>query len=192
MRRSATLAAISVVALTASGALPVAANPLKSRLTAIDLADCKVLARHKDGNSYRCPGLPGWPVYVASGDDRQFVSFGANPEKRKAATETLGAFNTIFERGKRPAIEWRIERKGGREVPFATIVQFHTARDGAKGEVLVVSKVDARQACHLAHIDANANPDGMALARRWADENARSRGCDKPAETIGKSGASPM
>lgn len=192
MRTSTVTATLLALALVAAAAQPSAANPLKSRLTAIDLAECKLVKRHKDGNAYRCQGLPNWPVYVASGDDRQFVSFGAAPEKRQAATQTLGAFNTIFERGKRPAIEWRIERRGGREMPFATIVRFHTSRDGTRGEVLVVSKVDQKQACHLAYIDANANPDGMALARKWADENARVRGCDKPPEVIGRAGKSPM
>lgn len=191
MRGITSLGMAAALAIAGSSA-PLAANPLKSRLTAIDLRDCKVLSRHKDGNAYRCPGLPGWPVYVASGDDRQFISFGRSPEKRKAATQTLGAFNTIFETGKRPAIEWRIERKGNREVPFATIVRFHTQRDGAKGDVLVITKVDARQACQIARIDAMANPDGMALARAWADKNARARGCDKEPEVIGTAGQSPM
>lgn len=171
---------------------PAMANPLKSRLTAIDLSDCRFLKRHPDGNAYRCPGLPGWPVYVASGDDRQFLSFGPSAEKRQAASQTLGAFNSVFERGKRPAIEWRIEHKGGREVPFATIVRFHTHRDGSKGEVLVVTKVDAKISCQLALVDAAANPDGMALARSWADANARAQGCPGTPKVIGNTGKSPM
>lgn len=171
---------------------PAMANPLKSRLTAIDLSDCKLLKRHPDGNAYRCPGLPGWPVYVASGDDRQFLSFGPSAEKRQAASQTLGAFNSVFERGKRPAIEWRIERKGGREVPFATIVRFHTQRDGSKGEVLVVTKVDAKISCRLALVDAAANPDGMALARSWTDANARAQSCPGTPAVIGNTGTSPM
>lgn len=175
-----------------AGTMPADSNPLKSRLTAIELSDCKLLKRHPDGNSYRCPGLPGWPVYLASGDDRQFLSFGPSAEKRQSANQTLGPFNSIFERGKRPAIEWRIERKGGREVPFATIVRFHTQRDGRKGEVLVVTKVDAKSTCQVALVDANANPDGMALARSWTDANVRTLVCPDTPTVIGKTGASPM
>lgn len=186
------LARIWIALLLAAAVWPAAANPLKGVLTAVDLRSCKLIKRHQDGNAYLCPGLPGWPVYVASGDDRQFVSFGPDPGRRLAANQTLGAFNTIFEPGKRPAIEWRVERKGGRQIPFATIVRFHTQRDGAKGDVLVITKVARSEACQLARIDATANADGMALARAWADENARKRTCGKPPETVGKVGSSPM
>lgn len=186
------ICAIGTVALAgATGNGSVAANPLKSRLTAIDFVKCRALSRHRDGNAYRCPGLPGRPVHVASGDDRQFGSFGAAPQLRQAAAETPVAFNTIFERGKRPAIEWRIERRECREIPFATILRFHTQRDGTRGEVLVITKVDRRQARRLAVVDANVNPYGMALARAWADRNARTSGCDEPLQVIGKSGESP-
>src|SRR5262245_32004213 len=55
------------------------ANPVKSLYTTIDLKECKQVKRHRDGNAWECPGLPGFPVYIAEGDLRQFVSVGTNP-----------------------------------------------------------------------------------------------------------------
>lgn len=190
--RSAIGMGLGLLVACAAVATPALANPLRSRLTAIDLSDCKLLKRHPDGNAYRCPGLTGWPVYVASGDDRQFLSFGPSPERRQAENQTLGDFNTIFEKGKRPAIERRIEHRGGRGVPFATIVRFHTQRDGRKGDVLVVTKIDEKSTYLLALVDATANPDGMALARSWVDANVRARRGPETPAVIGKTGASSM
>ncbi|WP_410959428.1 hypothetical protein, partial [Salmonella sp. SAL4433] len=60
------------------------ANPVKSLYTSIDLKECKQIKRHRDGNAWECEGLPGFPVYIAEGDLRQFVSLGARPEQRRA------------------------------------------------------------------------------------------------------------
>jgi len=83
----------------AIGSAPAAANPVKSLYTTVDLKICKQVKRHRDGGAWRCGGLGDLPVYVAEGDLRQFVSVGANAEKRRAATQTLGAFNSMFEKG---------------------------------------------------------------------------------------------
>ena len=115
---------------------------MKSLYTTIQLKTCKQVKRHRDGGAWLCEGLAGLPVYVAEGDLRQFLSVGANAPKRRAATQTLGAFNSIFESGSdRATIEWRFDRRGERQIPYAIIVRFHTSQDGRKGDVLVVSKV---------------------------------------------------
>ena len=80
------------------GSGPAAANPVKSLYTTVDLKVCRQVKRHRDGGAWRCEGLGGLPVYVAEGDLRQFVSVGADAQKRRAATQTLGAFNSIFRR----------------------------------------------------------------------------------------------
>ena len=142
----------------ALGAGPAVSNPVKSLYTTVELKSCKLVKHHKDGDAWRCAGLPGYPVYVAEGDLRQFVSAGPNAERRRAATQTLRPFNTIFENGGgRATIEWRFDRRGKGEVPYATIVRYHTARGSSRGDVLVVSKVSPRETCHVAYIDALAN-----------------------------------
>jgi hypothetical protein len=156
MRRTVLLA--TVIATAAMAAAVAHANPVKSLYTTIELKDCKVVKRHRDGNAWHCQGLPGFPVYIAEGDLRYFVSVGANPEKRRAARQTLGPFNSIFEPGSnRATIEWRFDRKGEREIPYAAIIRFHTKNDTGRGDVLVVFKVMEFDTCHVAYVDALAN-----------------------------------
>jgi hypothetical protein len=175
------------------GVATAAANPVKSLYTTVELKSCQPLKRHKDGDAWRCEGLPGYPVYVAEGELRQFVSAGKDAERRRAATQTLGSFNTIFENGSdRATIEWRFERRAGTEIPYATIVRYHTSRQGHKGDVLVVSKVSNLESCHVAYVDALANADAIVFARRIADDLARSFDCRQEPRTLGERGKSPM
>jgi hypothetical protein len=187
-RWAAAGAVVFVTGLASAGA-----NPLKSLYTTIDLRSCKQLKQQPDGGAWRCPGLPGFPVYIAEGDLRQFVSVGEHAESRRAATQTLSAFNSIFATGgNRATIEWRFVRRGERHIPYATIVRFHTSHAGRTGDVLVVSKVSEGETCHVAYIDALANPDAIALARRVADEKARGFDCRQEPRAEGVPGKSPM
>jgi hypothetical protein len=71
-------------------------------------------------------------------------------------------------------------------------VRYHTVRDGAKGEVLVITKIGETDSCHVAYIDALANAEAMALARAWADSEARKLDCTGRPRIVGNSGKSPM
>lgn len=187
---------LTVLALAAAVSIDAAAwaNPVKSLYTTVDLKSCKQIKRHPDGGAWRCDGLPGFPVYVAEGDLRQFVSVGEAPEKRRAASQTLGPFNTIFEPGSnRATIEWRFDRRGDRQIPYAAIIRFHTSRDRVRGDVLVVFKVMQYETCHVAYVDALANEEPVVLARRIADREARgSFDCNRPPRAEGATGKSPM
>lgn len=176
-----------------SPAVPVAANPVRSAYTTVDLKVCQPIKRSGLGRAWRCEGLPGVPVYVAAQNLRHFVSVGRNPETRRAATQTLDASNSIFASGSaRATIEWRFDRRGEQQVPYAMIIRFHTSRQGKRGDVLVVYKVSASETCHAAHIDALANDRAIALARTIADGNAKTFDCSREPATEGASGRSPM
>lgn len=165
----------------------------KSRLTSIELDQCRRLSRLKDGGSWMCPGIRGYPIYIAEGDQHQMMAFGPAPQARLSATQTLTPVNTIFDGKRRPTVEWRVERLGnGREVPFATIVRYHTTLGSEQGEVLVVTKVNQSVSCRLALIDARANPDAMAMARIWTIAEARKRTCPATPEILGARGKSPL
>ena len=187
--RLAVLAGLSVMDLA-----PLQAVDLhKSRLTSIELKKCRQISNHKDGGAWICAGLRGYPVYFAEGDLRHMLAFGPQPQKRMSATQTLGAFNSVFQDKQRPTIEWRVEQAAnGRIVPFATIVRFHTSREGQTGDVLVITKVDAKQSCQLAVIDARANADAMVTARTWANAEAKKRSCPERPEVLGMPGKGPM
>lgn len=193
---AATVSAMMALAVagTASGTTPARAVDLNlSRLSSIDLVKCRVVRRHRDGNAWRCPGLPGYPVYIAEGDLRFMMAFGPRPLRRRSATQTLAPFNTIFIDKRRPTIEWRVDRDAaGRIVPFATIVRYSTSLDEAQGEVLVITKVDRKESCQLAVIDARATPDAMAVARAWAIAEARQKTCPDHPEVVGVKGKGPM
>jgi hypothetical protein len=168
------------------------ANPVKSLYTTVDLRACKKLQRHPAVRAWRCSGLAGIPVYVASGELRQFVSVGADADKRRAATQTLGAANSIFSRGsERATVEWRFVRRGEKQLPYAIIVRFHTL-SRQSGDVLVVLKVGARETCHVAYVDAEANANAIVLARYIADERARSFDCRGEPLFEGAQGPGPM
>jgi hypothetical protein len=183
-----------IVAIAAGLApAPAPANPVKSLYTTVALKACKQIKRHRDGGAWRCEGLPGYPVYVAEGDLRHFVSVGVDAEKRRAATQTLRPFNSIFEPGSdRATIEWRFARRGELQIPYAIIVRFHTSLDGRRGDVLVVSKVSESETCHVAYVDALANQNAITLARFIADERAKGFDCGGKPVVEGASGRSPM
>ncbi|MEQ1697405.1 MAG: hypothetical protein ABL901_16355 [Hyphomicrobiaceae bacterium] len=165
----------------------------KSLFTSIDRKACTTLRSHPDGNAYRCPGLDGFPIYLAEGDHRTFVAGSIEPEKTRAAQQTLGAFNTPFlHSSHRAIIEWRFTIKEKRKVPFAMIVRYFTEMNGRKGEVLVVTRIAGKEACHVGYVDALANANAIVLARRIADERARTFDCRTDPSIEGERGRSPL
>ncbi|MGE0765301.1 MAG: hypothetical protein AB7L90_02455 [Hyphomicrobiaceae bacterium] len=190
MMRSTMMATVAA-ALVCTG--PADANPLKSLYTTIDLAECRQTSKRPGGGAWLCKGLDGYPVYIAEEDRRTFVSVGRQPQKRRAARQTLGAFNSLFQgKSHRATLEWRFVRQDGKVQPFATIQRYFTNNDSGSGEVLVVTKVTRDEDCHVAHIDALANPQAIALARDVADNEARRFDCRSEPKRVGKRGASPM
>lgn len=166
---------------------------IKSRFTAIDLNACEpVKAEGSDASAWTCGGLPAYSVYFAEQGSRQAISFGSDPQSYRAARQTLAARNNALDAQKRATVEWRAERRAGGDVPYAAIVRYRTNRDGAQGEVLVVTKIGEHESCHAAYIDALATPQAMALARSWADSEARKFDCAGEPKVIGVRGKSPM
>jgi len=121
---------------------------------------------------------------VIESDLRMFVSYGLHSTTEKAAEQTLGPFNRLGEK-----IEWRVSNAEGHWKPFATILRFFTEREDSEkaGQVLVVTKVATGATCHIAYVDALANPNANELAREAADKKAKDFDCDKDEpEYVGK------
>lgn len=190
---SGTIAAFGALGVTLLAWHPAAANPLKSLYTTIELKTCTKLAAPPDRPAWLCPGLAGYPVYIAVANRRTYVSVGAKPEKRRAARQTLHAANTLFAKpSSRATLEWRFVKRDGKVLPYATIQRYFTNDEGRAGEVIVVTRVTPTEDCHVAHIDALANPDAIALARTVADRDARAFACASSPRQVGVSGTSPM
>jgi uncharacterized protein YdbL (DUF1318 family) len=169
-----------------------AIQQVKSLYTTIDLGACHTVA--DDARKGRiCEGLPGYPVYVAEDGRRTYLSMGTAAEARRAAHQTLKSFNVLSDKAEtRITVEWRFVVRDGKPVPYATIVRYFTHEGSGAGEVLVVTRVSEREACHVAYIDALANPDAIVLARKVADTVGRQGPCPAEPRVEGVAGRSPM
>jgi hypothetical protein len=165
-------------------ALPAAVGELQAQgassiFTEFNLDRCAVVEKLPETGSVvqRCNGLDDFPLFIAEDDLRFFVGYGPNGRRQKAFTQTLPQFNSIHSK-----IEFRM--RPGSKHPYASILRYFTdSGDGRpKGQVLVVTKIAGKEACHMAYIDAIANKDANQLAQRTADEMASTFDCarDEP------------
>lgn len=138
----------------------------ESAYVEFNLDRCDIVKKVKETGSIvqRCRGLPAFPIFIAEDDLRFFVGYGPNGQRQTVFSQTLPSFNTIHNK-----IEFRI-RRGGKS-PFASILRYFT--DGGegrpKGQMLVVTKIEGREACHMAYIDALRHPNPNDFARKIAD-----------------------
>jgi hypothetical protein len=156
----------------------------ESVYTPLDLKTCSQTSKDMESVTWACRGVHGIRVYVTDSDARMSVSYGTNAEQEPAATTWFGPLNSTG-----PTIEWRTERSDTE--PYATIVRWFL-RDperSARRSVLVVTRLGPGRICHIAYIDADANPNANELARRAADEYARGFRCNVEAvRTVGRVG----
>ena len=172
-----------MIAMIFAGALYVAfattgaalAQQIESSYTDLDLnIHCTVIQSDDFGSTWACPGLKGMPVMVSESDLRMAVSYGLNSTAEKAAKQRLPPPNRLGDK-----IEWRVSNAEGHWKPFATILRFFTKAEerDAEGQVLVVTRIEPGATCHIAYVDALANPDADELARKVADEKAKGFDC---------------
>jgi len=161
-----------------------AAQSMGSTYTSTATKDCRQVGKPSelDGSTTRiCKGKDGLVVLIAEDDLREIVSVGRN---RKAAAEEPAAkvwfapFNSS-----ETTVEWR----AADTKPFAIIQRWHIA-DGTDPDkqgrpttkaMLVVTRLPPGPVCHIAYVDAIANTNANELARKTADEFARSFTCGK-------------
>jgi hypothetical protein len=177
------IAALLAVTVGSSTA-PAFAQLYVSSYTALKFEECTVITSDDFGSTWACPGLKGLPVMLRESQRSFRVSYGLTSTTETAAEQTLPVENRLGEE-----IEWRVSNAEGSYKPFATILKFFTkakAEGAAEGEVLVVTKLSPGATCHVAYIDALANPDAEQLARKAADETAGDFDCADEPEIIGK------
>jgi hypothetical protein len=182
----------TMLAVLAIWSVPALSQPnaaVESAYTTFDSDKCRH-ARGRDVEDYGswlCRGYRDIPVWLAAGDQRMYVSFGRGAAREPAAGETIPGFNDVY----KGTIEWRLERnRDGKLKPFATIMRWNFMTSPgdrqAGGRKLVVTKLGPGGVCHVGYVDARANPDANELARKLADEKARTFKCgiDK-AQSVG-------
>ena len=156
-------------------ALPAAAQEYKSEYTDVDLSSCTLLEADDMGGVWACPGLRGYPLMIAEGDLRMYVSYGFNAGSEKAAEQTLPPFNRLGAK-----MEWLLYANDASAPPVATILRWYTQREAGdeEGQVLVVTQLAAGATCQIAWIDARANKKANELARQAAAELAGDFDCE--------------
>jgi hypothetical protein len=185
--------ACAPLAFYLAAAASAAAETIDSAITDYAAKSC----RHKAGRDaedygeWRCKGFGGMAMLIAAGDQRMTMSFGPRANAEPAAAETLQGFNDVY----KARIEWRFVRQADGSKPFAAIVRWSTSLPDESpealnsprpktinGKVLVVTRLGTGGVCHVGYVDALANRDAAMLARKIADERARTFRCgiDKP------------
>jgi hypothetical protein len=165
------------------------AQTFGSSYTSTTPKDCRVKSAGNgvDDSTIRvCPGKARLVVVISEDDLRESVSVGrtrAAADKEPAAATSFGPFNSTTN-----TVEWRAA--DGKA--FAIIQRWHvadTTDEGKNGRpiakpLLVVTRLPPGPVCHVAYIDVKANPDANELARKAADETARSFLCGKDAVRV--------
>lgn len=146
----------------------------RSVYTDTDLKYCSLHSKAEEGEgewaNFICPGYAGIKVYISEADLRFSLGYGENGMNQKSFSQRLSPFNTV---GKK--MEWRLRH--GR--PIATILRYYTetGTGGRKGQILVVTKLDGSEACHMAYVDALANKGANEIAQSAADRLAAGFNC---------------
>lgn len=156
--------------------------------------DCRQIGKPSDldGSTTRvCPGKDGLVVLIAEDDLREIVSVGRN--RRQAAEEPAADVWFAPFNSSESTVEWR----AAGEKPFAIIQRWHIADNADPDKqgrpktkaMLVVTRLPPGPVCHVAYVDAIANPTANELARKAADDFARGFTCGKDkVKIIGTSG----
>lgn len=160
------------------------AQSVVSSYTSTAPKDCRQIGKPSDldGSTTRvCPGKDGLVVLIAEDDLREIVSVGRNRKQaaeQPAADVWFAPFNSS-----ESSVEWR----SAGEKPFAIIQRWHIAdntdpdkqgRPKTKA-MLIVTRLPPGPVCHVAYVDAIANPTANELARKAADDFARGFTCGK-------------
>ncbi|HEX2216019.1 MAG TPA: hypothetical protein VHG27_04900 [Xanthobacteraceae bacterium] len=167
------------VLLTGSSS-PLVAQTFDSVYTDLNVEQCghRPGTQPEDHGYWRCNGYAGIPIRVAASDQRMYMSFGRKAADQPAAGQTFPSFNNVY----KARIEWRRKKTGDNATPFAAIVRWNVKIDDddrpSRGRVLVVTRLGER-VCHVGYVDALANKDANAVARRLADEHAAHFDCGK-------------
>jgi len=141
---------------------------------------CKQLRYEDELSEFECKGPAGQKVVFADMGLMFGVQFGKDAMKQppfRAADKSIG-----------DKIEWRLDATGK---PYASILrifvgeEFNPPKEPRTYQVLVVTKINGDEACHIAYVNARI-PNANARAAEIADSRATSFNCGSDApERIG-------
>ena len=188
------IGSLTLVVATAALILQSAAQTIGSSYSSTAPKDCRVTGAGNgvdDSMTRVCPGKAEYVVLISEDDLRETVSVGRNrlgASKEPAAQTWFGPFNSTTN-----TVEWR----GIAGKPFAIIQRWHIADNADHDKegrpiakpMLAVTRLPPGEVCHVAYVDAQANPNPNELARKAADELARHFKCGTDeVKVIGETG----
>jgi hypothetical protein len=180
--------AIHLSGLAVALTLPViaAAEEFESHTTMIAASACRTVSRVRVAGSEiastrACPGRGGYFVLISEDDLRESLSVGrtvAAAKREPAFRQSFSAFNGYEDR-----IEWRSVKRA--RAPFALIADWYLsdqANEDKEGRptaqhTLVVFRLPPGPVCKVAYVDLKANANAQALARKAAEDVARTFNC---------------
>ncbi len=154
-------------------AAPAQAGENSSTYTKFDLNKTCKLIEEGDGYTYagtwRCKGVGGYDITIASSDDREYVGFGKNARNTCSFRKGFSRFNSAGS-----PVEWRM-KKGK---PFAAIQRWTVSLDDEGGTMtwLVVTALRGKESCPV-HYVAGSYPEANKAAQRAADDLAEGFDC---------------
>ena len=157
-------------------AFPAGAQVATSIDTELVKGRCRFIADDGEVGHYalkRCPGLGGAQVYTNANVNNVTLSFKWG--RKEAEVFSKGGLGL--------KLEWRgIKGKQGfkpNAVIVERLVKDYDLANGRMDEhpVWSVIRIEPRNACEIAVVDATANPDALALARSYADTEAPAISC---------------
>ena len=146
--------------------------------------DCEVVTQTDALLEYRCPGVFDVDVWFSIGDARWTVSF----HKDRPSGLVL---NQGFNRAHHPdlEVEWRFD--GNQPMAALQLWRFYD-EDGELDEgAWVITRIAGDEVCHMGFVDVVANEEALAMARRFADANAKSDSCADDPQWIGNPSGIP-
>lgn len=150
-----------------------------SKFTKYDPDKCQTLESKTYTTEYTCPGFDEVSLYVAINDRKNYVSPGPTGADELAASQTLSQVNKID-----PKIEWRLNKIEGTWAPFATIQKWYIKTEyRLPDEIVVVTKIEEGNTCHIAYLDAAITQQVYDKARNLADLLALKFICTKDTPT---------
>jgi hypothetical protein len=157
---------------------PQAPAGLRSVYTGLGPRDCKTVSANRElaGSTQRCPGVAGYALLVEDADSRVSVTVvapgGVKYELNYWQVVTTG-FTTIGDKA-----EWRMAKRGRREVPVALIVRVNANDDPEHPDkptsYLAVAKITPGQVCVTDKIGPGRDANEQA---RLAADGAAARPC---------------
>jgi hypothetical protein len=144
-------------------------------------------AKFQGDHVQRCKTTAGIDVVLREEKERSshsygpnyYVGYGPSGIRQIALTQTVE-----FSESVNGVVEFRMKK--GAKQPFAAIQRVftklyepHREDEISEGQVLVVTKIEGDEACHMAYIDVGGQPNANEIARNAADSMAESFKCGR-------------